>query len=96
MKALQSSDNLLALNKYQYVVTATVAAPPKLLRAGLVGGSLAWKFEVPVLVTYAIPPYNGQGFKNPLLVTLLVQRQPLLQSYKGLGVIQMIAVLKTS
>jgi intracellular multiplication protein IcmL len=93
MDALQKSDNLLALERYKYVITAKVVGRPILLNEGLLGGALAWKFQLSLLVNYATPPYNGSGFRNPETVTVIVQRQKLLQSYQGLGIVQMIGVL---
>lgn len=97
LKALKDSDNLLALTKYKYVVTAKVVGAPILLNEGTLGGTHAWKFQMPVLVTYAEPPYDGKtGFQNPLMVTVTIQRQDLLLSYDGLGISRMIAVLGVS
>lgn len=97
MKGLQQSDNLLALSRYKYVIIAKVASTPVLLNQGLLGGHYAWKFQMPVLITYLEPPYDGKtGFQNPLLVTVIVQRQELLTSYQGLGILQMIGVLQTN
>ncbi len=90
MKGLDASGNLLALNKYSYLVTGKVVGPPKILNQGILGGAYAWKFEFPFLVNYSKPPYDGKDFfQNPLILTVIVQRQSLLSSYKGLGIIQM-------
>ena len=92
MKALSASNNFLALTTRKYVVIAKVVAAPKLLVQGLLSGAYAWKFEMPVLVTYMYPPFTAESqFQNPLIVTVIVQRQDLLQSYQGLGVLQLIA-----
>jgi len=97
MRALASSDNLLALARYKYVVIAKVVSPPVLVTQGTLGGAFAWKFQMPVLVTYQQPPYDGKiGFQNPLLVTVTVQRQDLLRSFGGLGILQMIATLQSN
>ncbi len=94
MKGLQASNNLLALTEHKMIVIAKVAAPPKLLVQGILGGSYAWKFEIPVLVTYYNPPYDEKAkFSNPLLITIVVQRKKLLESDQGLGIVQMIATL---
>ncbi len=92
MKALSASNNLNALAQRKFVIIAQVVEPPKLLVQGILGGAQAWKFQMPVLVTYLMPPFNDKSkFANPLVVTVVVQRQDILQSYKGLGVIQLIA-----
>lgn len=100
MNGLQASGNLLALTTNKYVVLAQVVSTPKLVREGILSGVLAWKFQVPVLVTYMQPPYDNQPnksvFQNPLEVTVIVERQNLLQSYNGLGIIQMNASMVLS
>lgn len=99
MKGLTASNNLLALTQKKMVAIAKVVQTPKLLNQGPLGneGALAWKFEMPVLVTYLQPPYDTKSqFQNPLVVTVIVQRQKILQSYKGLGIVQMVGKLVVS
>ena len=94
MKALGTSNNFKALTDRKFIIIAKVVEPPKLLVTGMLGGAQAWKFQMPVLVTYLMPPFTDKSkFDNPLIVTVVVQRQDILQSYKGLGVIQLIANL---
>ncbi len=94
MKGLQSSGNLLALNDHKMIVIAKAVAPPRLLIQGILGGHYAWKFEIPVLVNYYEPPYDDKTkFSNALLVTVVVERQKLLESDHGLGIVQIIAAL---
>lgn len=89
--ALRASNNLLALTQRKMVAMAQVVGKPKLLVEGLLSGAYAWKYQMPVLVTYSYPPYDDKSrFSNPLEVTVIVQRQPPLEGYKGLGVVQMI------
>ncbi len=96
MNALTASNNLLALTERKQIVTARVVAPPKLINQGILSGALAWKYQMPVLVTYLMPPFNDKfRITNALIITTIVQRQNELQSYKGLGIIQMIAVNPT-
>lgn len=91
MKALQSSNNLVALTNRQMIQTAVPVVKPTMLAKGMLGGAYAWKFKMPMLVTYWMPPYNDQSkFSNALEVTIIVQRQPILQSDHGLGVLQII------
>jgi hypothetical protein len=91
MTALQGSNNLVALTKRQIIQTAVPVAKPIVLAQGILGGAYAWKFKMPMLVTYWLPPYDDQSkFANALEVTMIVQRQPILQSDNGLGVLQMI------
>ncbi len=93
MKGLQDSNNLVALAQRKMIVTAKVVGAPKLLAEGPIGKSktYAWKFEMPLLVTYSLPPYNDKSkFQNPHVITAIVQRQDALSSYKGLGIVQMV------
>lgn len=94
MDGLRASNNLVALTERKFVVLAKVVDKPKLLVEGILGGAYAWKFQMPLLVTYIGPPYDGKNnFSNPLLVTVVVQRQSILTSYKGLGIVQTYANL---
>lgn len=99
MKGLGQSGNLLALTQRKFIVIAHVVGEPKLLGSGHLGagGDLAWRFEMPVLVTYMKPPFDeNSSFSNPLTVTVMVKRQSILSSYKGLGIVQIIGVLSTT
>jgi intracellular multiplication protein IcmL len=92
--SLQASNNLNALQVRKMVVVAKVIGVPKLVAEGPLGktGTYAYKFDMPLLVTYNLPPYNGtKKFENALIVTVIVQRQNILSSYKGLGIVQMVA-----
>lgn len=96
MEGLRTSNNLLALTERKLVVIAKVVGKPKLLTEGYLPGNIrVWRFEIPVLVTYLLPPnYDEKSqFQNPMLVTMTVKRQSILNSYQGLGVIQLIGNL---
>lgn len=94
MKGLQQSNNLLALLEHKMIVVAKVVATPKLLIQGILGNRYAWKFSMPMLVTYYESPYDEKTkFSNPLLVTVVIERQKLLESDNGLGIVQIIATL---
>jgi intracellular multiplication protein IcmL len=94
MRSLSASNNLIALSQRKMVFIAKVVDKPKLIVEGILGGAYAWKFQMPLLVTYLTPPYGDKdSFRNPILVTVVVQRQSLLTSYKGLSIIQMIGNL---
>jgi intracellular multiplication protein IcmL len=96
MAGLVASNNLVALTQRRMIFIAQVVDQPKLVAQGILGGSYAWKFQIPLLVTYSLPPYDDKSrFENPLQVTVVVQRQPVLQSYKGLGIVQLNANLAT-
>jgi hypothetical protein len=48
-------------------------------------------------MTYLKPPQYDVATQrvDPLVLTVLIQRQPLLQSYKGLGIIQIVGQFAT-
>lgn len=92
MKALRDSNNILALTNRKQIVIAAAVDKPKLVKEGVLGGAYAWRFDVPVLVTYWLPPYDDSSKSlNALTLSMIVQRQPILEGYKGLGVVQVIA-----
>jgi len=92
INALSTSNNLVALNQRKLIILANVVGQPKIIAQGILSGAYAWKFELPMLVTYAYPPYDEKSqYSNALRVSVIVQRQPGLQGYKGLGIVQLIA-----
>lgn len=94
MKALGASNNFLALTDRKFIIKAKVVAKPTLRNEGILGGRLSWRFDMPVLVTYSMPPFTDKSqFANPLTIKVIVQRQDLLQSYKGLGILQLLATM---
>lgn len=101
MQGLTQSLNLVALKERKQIVTAKLAGPGKITVEGGLGSTqaYAWKIEFPVLVTYMMPPYDNSPdrgvFQNALNVSVIVQRQDELASYKGLGIVQLIATLQT-
>lgn len=92
MSALTGSNNLEAITKRKLVVVARVVDEPIVKVKGIVGtGSYAWKLEMPLLVTYWMPPYDEKSnFSNSLKISVIIQREPILQSYKGLGILQIV------
>lgn len=94
MSGLTATNNLLALAQRKMVVIAKVVDRPTVKVQGILAGAYAWKFEMPVLVTYLTPPFGDKNkFSNPLYVTVIVQRQSVISSYKGLAIVQMIGNL---
>ncbi len=93
MQALTLSGNLTATRERKYIINAKVTQMPRLLRQGRTSsGIYSWEYEMPLLISYMLPPYDGSlGFTNRLNISVIVQRQPALQGYKGLGIVQMIA-----
>ena len=93
MNGLTASNNLVALTQRNMIFVAKAVDKPRLLNSGLLGGAYAWKFQLPLLVNFFETPYNKSTFSNAYLVTVIVQRQKLLESYKGLAIVQMIATI---
>lgn len=97
MAAIKSNNNLVALTDRKMIFEARVINNPKVVAEGILGGKYAWKFEMPMLVTYWLPPYDQQSmFQNAQNVSVIVQRQPILQSVDGLGIVQMVVNLATA
>ena len=96
MKGLTASNNLEALTKRKLIFIARVVGEPKVLAQGHVGKAqtYAWKLQMPVVITYYSPPYDGvvgkSKFSNSYLFTVLILRQSVLSSDKGLGITQII------
>ena len=97
MGAFKSSNNLVGLTTRKMVFEAKVIGEPVLEVQGLLGGAYAWKFNMPMLVTYWEPPYDEQSkYANAQSVTVIVQRQPILQSNDGVGIVQFVATLASA
>src|SRR3990167_1013088 len=91
LRALTASQNLVSITRLRLVMVAKVVGSPQLQKEGLLSGAYAWKYQMPVLVTAWNPPYDDKSKSNiPFLVTVTVQLQAILQSYKGLGIVQYI------
>jgi intracellular multiplication protein IcmL len=90
-KSLDAANNLTAIIQRKMISTARVVDRPKILKVGILYDAYTWKLEMPLLVTYWLPPYDDKNkFSNSLQVTVVVQRQPVLQSYQGLSILQLI------
>jgi len=88
MDGLTNSGNLAALQANKWVQKVEVVDKPVILSKGLLhSGAYAWQIQMPLLVTYATPPYDAKS-SYPLIIKVVVQRQSILQSYKGLGIAQ--------
>jgi intracellular multiplication protein IcmL len=91
MQALKASNNLLGVINYKEIVTAQVVDQPTIVKKGILGGAYAWQYRMPLLVTHSREPYDGtNSYNNSYTVTVIVQRQPILQGNKGLGIVQLV------
>lgn len=97
MTALTASNNLPALNTRRQIVIMQVVPPVKVITQGILGGAYAWKFQMQALVTYWEPPYDEKDKNlNPLTVSVIVQRQEILKSDEGLGIVQLVASMAST
>lgn len=92
MHELTISDNLLALKNRRWVFVAKVVEKPTLITEGVLSGVRAYKLQMPLLVTYLKPPiYDAKSSTtNAFIVTVIVLRKNLLESYKGLAIYSMV------
>lgn len=88
----QQTGNIFSVRERRMIVSAKVVGEPKLLAQGILAGAYAWKLEMPLYVTYQLPPYDDKAnfFSNALKVIVTVQRQPPFKGYQGLGFVQFI------
>ncbi len=96
MDGLSVSNNLLALTERKMIFIANVVSKPVIIKQGTIGGAYAWKLQMPILVNFLESPYDKPTFSNSYQLTVVVQRQSLLKSDKGLAILQMIAVAPSS
>lgn len=92
MKGMVASNNIVAIYENKEIILAQIVEKPNVLAQGILGGAYAWKFEMNMLAKYLRPPFDSKSyFANSLVLTVIVQRQPILQSKNGLGIVQLIA-----
>lgn len=97
MEGLTATNNLLAVTQRRMISIANVVEKPILVTKGILGGAYAWKYRIPLLVAYSVPPYDDKSrFYNALQLEVIVQRRPILQSRDGVGIVQMIGQFATS
>lgn len=97
MNGLVASNNINAITQRKFIQVGTIVQFPQLTVQGHMGSVYAYKFTLPLLVTYWYPPYDDKSrFSNALRITVVVLRASLLDSYKGLGIQQMNAELLTA
>lgn len=87
-KALNDSGNLRAVIDNKYVTTAVPTGAAVLVSDGLINGRYAYKFQIPILVTYQSA---SQKTTQNLMVTAIVVRQPETEQVRGLGIASLIA-----
>ena len=92
MSALVASNNILTLTERKWIFIAKVVNKPVVKNAGVIRNFYAWRLQVPVLMTFLRPPTydKSTAIYNAWEFDVVVTRQPLLQSYKGLAVYSII------
>jgi intracellular multiplication protein IcmL len=91
MQGLAASNNLVGLTQRKMIQVTKVVDAPKIIFEGRVAGRRAYKIEMPILMTFYKPPYADKDkFQDAYTATIIVQRQDVLDSYGGLGIIQII------
>lgn len=90
MSDLSKSKNIEAITNRQMKISTKVTGQPKIVSDGLLSGSYTWIFEIPISITYYMPPYDEKSsFSNVYTAVVTVQRQPLQTSDKGLGIVEL-------
>lgn len=91
MSAIKATNNLVALKQRKMIFIAKVTRQPELILEGALGGAYAWKFEMPLLVTFWQPPFDEtSSYDNAWTATVIIQRQSILQSVDGLAILQLL------
>lgn len=90
MKALTLSLNLRTVIERKEVWVSQLSQPPLVTREGVVGGAYAWRYDVYVQESRLKPPQYKDIPRYFYKISVVVQRKPLLQSYKGLALLSMI------
>lgn len=85
--ALTSSNNLNAVITKKLVVSSAATGAPVILQQGLLGGTYAWRVQMPMVVTYQSA---SQVAQQNVMVTMLVVRVSTLNSSRGVGIAQFV------
>lgn len=97
MKGLTASLNLVAMLERKEVWISKVVGTPTIQNAGAIKGEYAWRIELILKETRLKPPlYLNTPTSSSTAtykVNIVVQRKPLLQSYRGLAVLSMVKEL---
>lgn len=86
-RALAESRNLVALVEQKKVSTAVPESAPILKASGIAGGVMAWRLEIPILVTYQSA---SDRLQQRLVADVLLVRRPTTESPDGIGIQQLI------
>lgn len=87
LKALQDSNNLLAVKAKKLIVSAVATKAPVILQKGLLNGRYSWRVQMPMLVTYQSASEFSQ---QNTVVTILITRVSTINSPRGIGISQFV------
>lgn len=87
LKALDESNNLVAVKAKKLIVSAVATKAPVILQKGLLNGVYAWRVQMPLLVTYQSASEFSQQNN---VVTILISRVSTLNSPRGIGISQFV------
>lgn len=87
-RALTDSGLLRIVRENMYVTTAVPTSAPVLSQQGLMNGRYAWRFQIPMVVSYESA---AQRMGQNMLVTVTVVRVPEVENPRGLGILQIVA-----
>lgn len=87
MQALESSNNLAAVQTKKLIVSAVATGAPVILQKGELNGRYSWRVQMPLLATYQSA---SQFTQSNYVVTMLIQRVSTLNNPRGIGISQII------
>ena len=87
IKALEESNNVVAVKAKKLIVSAVATKAPVILQKGLLNGVYAWRVQMPLLVTYQSASEFSQQNN---VVTILISRVSTLNSPRGIGISQFV------
>ena len=87
LKALQDSNNLLAVKSKHLIVSAVATKAPVILQKGILNGRYSWRVQMPILVTYQSA---SEFTQQNNVVTILITRVSTLNSPRGIGISQFV------
>jgi intracellular multiplication protein IcmL len=87
LRALEESNNLVAVKAKKLIVSAVATKAPVILQKGVLNGRYSWRVQMPVLVTYQSASEFSQQNN---VVTVLISRVSTLNSPRGIGISQFV------
>jgi intracellular multiplication protein IcmL len=81
--ALKSSGLLESVTGKKLVMSAIVSGTPVVLNRAVIHGRFTWTMQLPVLVSFTS---SSENRKEPLIITMNVQRVPSLEAPQGIQI----------